>query len=107
MLAAIGLARQSDGQTDGKTPGRGASRPASSRAKRAQVNSVVREVAEAIGDTPAVCRSSYIDPAVLDRFEQGRTVAKAVGAAAHRANGNVNRNAHEDLERAVLRLLVR
>jgi DNA topoisomerase-1 len=29
---------------------------------------VVREVAEHMGNTPAVCRSAYIDPRVLDRF---------------------------------------
>jgi DNA topoisomerase I len=29
---------------------------------------VVREVAEHMGNTPAVCRSAYIDPRVLDRY---------------------------------------
>ena len=39
------------------------------------MTSVVKEVAAAIGNTPAVCRSSYIDPRVLDRYvDQGETI---------------------------------
>jgi DNA topoisomerase IB len=41
--------------------------PASSK----EVKDVVRQVADAIGDTPAVCRSSYIDPAVLEGLHEG------------------------------------
>jgi DNA topoisomerase-1 len=39
------------------------------------VSSVVKEVAEALGNTPAVCRASYIDPRVIDRFLNGETIA--------------------------------
>ena len=39
------------------------------------VSSVVKEVAEALGNTPAVCRASYIDPRVIDRFLDGETIA--------------------------------
>ncbi len=39
------------------------------------VSSVVREVAEALGNTPAVCRASYIDPRMIDRFLNGETIA--------------------------------
>ncbi|MDB6163127.1 MAG: hypothetical protein JWL98_559 [Xanthomonadaceae bacterium] len=35
-------------------------------------NAVVREVAQALGNTPAVCRKSYIDPAVFAGWRQGR-----------------------------------
>jgi DNA topoisomerase I len=38
------------------------------------VSAVVKEVAEAIGNTPAVCRVSYIDPRVIDRFLNGETI---------------------------------
>jgi DNA topoisomerase-1 len=38
------------------------------------VSTVVREVAEALGNTPAVCRASYIDPRVIDRFLNGETI---------------------------------
>jgi DNA topoisomerase-1 len=33
-----------------------------------KVARVVRDVAEHMGNTPAVCRSAYIDPRILDRF---------------------------------------
>jgi DNA topoisomerase-1 len=39
------------------------------------VSAVVPEVAEALGNTPAVCRASYIDPRVIDRFLNGETIA--------------------------------
>ena len=39
------------------------------------VSTVVKEVAEALGNTPAVCRASYIDPRVIDRFLDGGTIA--------------------------------
>ncbi len=41
--------------------------------KRA-VTRAVKEVAHYLGNTPAVCRSSYIDPRVIDRFNDGRTI---------------------------------
>ena len=42
--------------------------------KRA-VTSAVKAVAAYLGNTPAVCRSSYIDPRVIDRFQSGDTIA--------------------------------
>jgi DNA topoisomerase IB len=39
------------------------------------VSTVVKSVAEALGNTPAVCRASYIDPRVIDRFLDGETIA--------------------------------
>jgi DNA topoisomerase I len=39
------------------------------------VSTVVKNVAEALGNTPAVCRASYIDPRVIDRFLDGETIA--------------------------------
>jgi DNA topoisomerase I len=38
------------------------------------VSTVVKEVADALGNTPAVCRASYIDPRVIDRFLNGETI---------------------------------
>ena len=35
---------------------------------------VVNEVAAYLGNTPAVCRASYIDPRVLDLYEGGITI---------------------------------
>jgi DNA topoisomerase I len=42
------------------------------------VTAAVKEVAELLGNTPAVCRSAYIDPRVIDRFNDGRTIAGAL-----------------------------
>jgi DNA topoisomerase IB len=38
----------------------------------------VREVARYLGNTPAVCRSAYIDPRVFDRYNAGVTIAGAL-----------------------------
>jgi DNA topoisomerase IB len=46
-----------------------------SRTGRARVKRhAVEEVARHLGNTPAVCRSSYIDPRVFDRFDGGLTI---------------------------------
>jgi DNA topoisomerase I len=45
--------------------------------KRAEVRAVT-EVAHYLGNTPAVARSSYIDPRVFDRFAAGLTIAGAL-----------------------------
>jgi DNA topoisomerase IB len=37
----------------------------------------MKEVAHYLGNTPAVCRSSYVDPRVVDRFYAGATIAPA------------------------------
>lgn len=48
--------------------------PASQRARRQVVTQVVKDVAEELGNTPAVCRASYIDPRVIDLWERGETI---------------------------------
>jgi DNA topoisomerase IB len=50
------------------------SRTARTRAIRRAVD----EVAQYLGNTPAVCRASYIDPRVFDRYRSGLTVAGAL-----------------------------
>ncbi|HVF53448.1 MAG TPA: DNA topoisomerase IB [Actinomycetota bacterium] len=45
--------------------------------KRAMTRAV-QEVAHYLGNTPAVCRASYIDPRVFDRFRSGWTIAGAL-----------------------------
>jgi DNA topoisomerase I len=44
-------------------------------ARTRAISRAVREVAHYLGNTPAVCRASYIDPRVFDRFRSGRTIA--------------------------------
>jgi DNA topoisomerase-1 len=46
--------------------------------KRAE-SRAVREVAAYLGNTPAVCRSSYINPAVFELFDRGVTISGALG----------------------------
>lgn len=49
-------------------------------AKRRQVAATIRRVADHMGNTPAVCRASYIDPRVFDRYREGRTIATSLEA---------------------------
>jgi DNA topoisomerase-1 len=35
----------------------------------------MRVAADVLGNTPAIARSSYVDPRVLDSFRQGSTLA--------------------------------
>lgn len=44
-------------------------------ARKRAVTRVVKEVADKLGNTPAVCRSSYIDPRIIDLYDDGRTIA--------------------------------
>ncbi|MEQ4723105.1 hypothetical protein [Nonomuraea sp. B19D2] len=58
VLAAVGLA---------------VSKPAGQ--KRRAVARVMREVAEYLGNTPTVARASYVDPRVVEAYDQDRTIA--------------------------------
>ncbi len=40
------------------------------------VSHAMKEVAELLGNTPSVARASYVDPRVVEHYEQGRTVAR-------------------------------
>ena len=60
LMAAL-LASQEEGLT-------------SVTSRKRVVSTVVKEVAEALGNTPAVCRASYIDPRVIERFLNGETI---------------------------------
>jgi DNA topoisomerase-1 len=67
VLAAVALAVSARAARGGPTA-----------RKRAEVRAV-KEVAEYLGNTPAVCRASYINPRVFELYEQGLTVAPALG----------------------------
>ena len=43
-------------------------------AQKRAVASVMRLVAEKLGNTPAVTRASYVSPAVVDQYLDGRTI---------------------------------
>ncbi len=75
--------------------------PGASKASRKRaVAGAMREVAEFLGNTPALARSAYVDPRVLDAYDEGRTIR---AATRRRYPGPEERRA--GLERATLRLL--
>jgi DNA topoisomerase IB len=91
VLAAVGLA---------------VSVPAaeSESARKRAVARVVREVADYLGNTPAVARASYIDPRIITLYEEGVTIAPALADLGKgREFGDVATRGHA--ERAVLKLL--
>jgi DNA topoisomerase-1 len=49
-------------------------------------SAVMKEVAEALGNTPAVARGSYVDPRVITGYESNLTIAAASRRAARRRN---------------------
>ena len=55
--------------------------PEASPTKRKRaVAAVMREVADYLGNTPALARSAYVDPRVIDAYEEGRTIRPRPGA---------------------------
>ena len=65
MLAAVALA--------------GPEVPDTKTGRTRAVRAGIEAVAAFLGNTPAVCRASYIDPRVIDRFRSGWTIAPALG----------------------------
>jgi DNA topoisomerase IB len=53
--------------------------PSVSGRKRA-IARAMKEVSDYLGNTPAVCRSSYVDPRVVDRYTSGNTILDALAA---------------------------
>jgi DNA topoisomerase-1 len=93
VLTAVGLAVSTEA-------------PTSESARKRAVNRVVKEVSEYLGNTPAVCRSSYIDPRVIDLYDDGFTIATSLERLG--ADGGFGQPAtHGTVEAAVLRLLRR
>jgi len=66
VLAAVALAVSAGAAT-------------SASARKRAVARAMKEVGHYLGNTPAVCRSSYVDPRVVDRFQAGATIAAALG----------------------------
>ncbi len=93
VLAAVGLA---------------VSEPAAAAngSRKRAVARVVREVADYLGNTPAVARASYIDPRVIELYEKGVTIAPALGRLGeNRGFGDLATRGPD--ERAVLDILPR
>ena len=75
VLASIALA------VSGEVAGR------SKTARKRAMKRTVDEVARHLGNTPAVCRASYIDPRVFDRFDGGLTIGGVLPELAADAEG--------------------
>jgi DNA topoisomerase-1 len=73
---------------------------ASAASRRRAVSATMKEVAQFLGNTPALARTSYVDPRVVDAYEEGRTVRPALRRGYDGADEQ-----QAGLERAVLRLL--
>ncbi|WP_017161014.1 DNA topoisomerase IB, partial [Xanthomonas phaseoli] len=56
----------------------------SERALTQVQNDVIREVADALGNTPSVCRKAYIDPCVFEGWRAGQLQAMATGVRGER-----------------------
>jgi DNA topoisomerase IB len=92
VLAAVLLAgREGEGRT----------KTARSRIAR----DVVKQVAGLLGNTPAVCRRSYIDPRVFDRFDSGETIRADLGRHSGRDLEQLPDATRDRLEEAVIALL--
>ncbi len=78
VLAAVSLAH--------------AGRPATTRERKRAVNSAAEDVAAALGNTPTIAKSSYIDPRVFDRYSSGNTISRSLGR-------------QREIERSVIALL--
>jgi len=75
--------------------------PGSTNASRKRaVASAMKEVASFLGNTPALARSSYVDPRVVDSYERGRTIRSAT-----RRSYDTTDERQAALERATLKLL--
>lgn len=78
--------------------------PDSPTARRRAVARAVQEVAGYLGNTAAVARRSYVDPRVVDLYQDGVTIDTAVLDSTVAAPGLA---IHGPLEQAVLRMLRR
>jgi DNA topoisomerase-1 len=94
VLAAVALGMS----TDASSPG----------GRKRAVTRAMKEVAHYMGNTPAVCRSSYVDPRVVDRYLAGQTIHDTlvgVGGGALPAAAGTAPLIHGIVEEAVLDLL--
>jgi DNA topoisomerase I len=87
VLAAVELAREGPPKTKG--------------GGESAIRAAVKRVAERLGNTPAVCRSSYIDPRVLDSFRDGSTIALPNGMG----DGALSERRRLTIEKRVLALI--
>jgi DNA topoisomerase I len=76
----------------------------STGARKRAVNAAVKAVSAYLGNTPAVCRASYIDPRVFDRFRAGHTITGTLKRPLEHVD-LAKRTARAEVESAVLDLI--
>jgi len=91
VLAAVALA--------------GHERPASRVQRERKARGAIETVASYLGNPPAVCRASYVDPRVIDRYHAGVTIAAALDDLPAAGPDLSNSTTRERIESAVLDLL--
>ena len=93
LVCACALARNGDEIPDKKT------------ARKKRVVAAIKETAEVLGNTPAVCRSSYVCPEIINSFEKGQVIdncsSKLDDLISYRGRGL------HDAEQSLLRFLKR
>jgi DNA topoisomerase I len=75
----------------------------SGRAAKRVESAVMKEVAEELGNTPAVARGSYVDPRVVRGYEQGKTIAAAVRRAERARKPDAAQEMLDKATRALIR----
>lgn len=65
-----------------KTPGKTVTE------RKRELKAVIEQVAEQLGNTPTVCRKSYIDPELMEKYLMVATKAEATRAKATKAKAN-------------------
>jgi DNA topoisomerase I len=74
-------------------------------ARKRAVARAVKEVSYYLGNTPAVCRASYIDPRVIDRYNGGVTIRPALEQVVEHMQPGEMPTQHPLIEEAVIDLL--
>ena len=80
--------------------GRKGKRPPGTTARKKTVRNAIVSASELLGNTPTVCRSSYVDPRVIDLYESDVTVAPTLAELSDDED-----EARDELDRAVVELL--
>jgi DNA topoisomerase-1 len=70
-------------------------------------SAVMKEVAEELGNTPAVARGSYVDPRVVEGYEKGMTIATGLRRADRAKNTGERQAILEDSTARLIRKVAR
>lgn len=93
LVCACALAREADDIPEKKT------------ARKKKIVAAIKETAEVLGNTPAVCRSSYVCPEIINSFEKGQVIdncsSKVEDLISYRGRGL------QDAEQSLLKFLKR